>query len=134
MAQAIQAALREAGVAPDEIDHINAHGCGLPQYDVCDTKAFKQAFGTHARQIPITSIKSMIGHPLAAAGVLQTAAACLSLRDECVPPTMNLNERAPQCDLDYVPNRARIVPVNRALINSQATGGSYSALVIGRHD
>jgi 3-oxoacyl-(acyl-carrier-protein) synthase len=134
MAHAIATALREAEIAPDEIDHINAHGCGLSQSDVCDTNAFKRAFGARAYQIPITSIKSMIGQPLAAAGVLQTAAACLSVRDQCVPPTINQQARDPQCDLDYVPNRSRIAPVNRALINSQGAGGSHTALVIGRHD
>jgi 3-oxoacyl-[acyl-carrier-protein] synthase II len=134
MAVAIRTALREADVAPDDVDHINAHGCGLPQSDVCDSNAFKKAFGGRAYQIPITSIKSMIGQPLAAAGVLQTAAACLSIRDQCVPPTINQQERDPQCDLDYVPNRSRIAPVNRALINSQGAGGSHAALVIGRHD
>ena len=134
MAIAIEAALREAEIAPDEIDHVNAHGCGLRQSDICDTNAFKRAFGARAYQIPITSIKSMIGQPLAAAGVLQTAAACLSIRDQCVPPTINQRERDPHCDLDYVSNRSRIAPVNRALINSQGQGGSHAALVIGRHD
>ena len=134
MAQAIAMALREAGASPDDIDHINAHGCGLPPSDICDTNAFKRAFGARANQIPITSIKSMIGQPLAAAGVLQTAAACLSIRDHCVPPTINQRERHPQCDLDYVPNRSRIVPVSRALINSQGAGGSHAALVIGSLD
>jgi 3-oxoacyl-[acyl-carrier-protein] synthase II len=134
MAVAIGKALQEGDVAPDAIDHINAHGCGLPQSDICDTNAFKRAFGARAYRIPITSIKSMIGQPLAAAGVLQTAAACLSIRDQCVPPTINQQERDPHCDLDYVPNRSRIAPVNRALINSQGQGGSHAALVIGRHD
>ena len=134
MGTAIGAALREADVTADDIDHINAHGCGLPQSDICDTNAFKRVFGARAYQIPITSIKSMIGQPLAAAGVLQTAAACLAIRDQCVPPTINQQERDPHCDLDYVANRSRIVPVNRALINSQGQGGSHAALVIGRHD
>jgi 3-oxoacyl-[acyl-carrier-protein] synthase II len=134
MAKAIEIALREAGVSPDDIDHINAHGCGLPPSDICDTNAFKRVFGARAYEIPVTSIKSMIGQPLAAAGVLQTAAACLAIRDQCVPPTINQRERDPQCDLDYVPNRSRIAAVDRVLINSQGAGGSHAALVIGRHD
>lgn len=134
MAHAIAGALREAELKPSQIDHINAHGCGLPPSDICDTNAFKKAFGARAYQLPITSIKSMIGQPLAAAGVLQTAAACLSIRDQCVPPTINQQERDPNCDLDYVPNTFRVAPVRRALINSQGAGGSHAALVIGRVD
>lgn len=133
MAGAIGAALREADLAPAAIDHINAHGCGLPQSDICDTNAFKRIFGTRVYQIPITSIKSMIGQPLAAAGVFQTAAACLAIRDQRVPPTINQEERDPVCDLDYVPNASRSVTVNHALINSQGVGGSHAALVVGRH-
>jgi 3-oxoacyl-[acyl-carrier-protein] synthase II len=134
MAKAIDMALREAGVSPDDIDHINAHGCGLPPSDICDTNAFKRVFDAHAYEVPVTSIKSMIGQPLAAAGALQTAAACLSIRDQCVPPTINQRERDQQCDLDYVPNRSRIAGVDRVLINSQGAGGSHAALVIGRHE
>lgn len=134
MARAVEAAVRQAGISPDEIDHINAHGCGLPQSDICDTNAFKRALGGRAYAVPITSIKSMIGDPLAAAGVLQTAAACLAIRDQCVPPTINQHERDPQCDLDYVANRSRIAPVNCALVNAQGAGDTHAALVIGRHD
>jgi 3-oxoacyl-[acyl-carrier-protein] synthase II len=134
MASAIGAALREADVAPAAIDHINAHGCSLPQSDICDTNAFKRTFGQRAYQIPVTSIKSMIGQPLAAAGVFQTASACLSIHDQRVPPTINQDERDPLCDLDYVPNTSRAVTVNRVLINSQGVGGSHAALVIGRYN
>jgi 3-oxoacyl-(acyl-carrier-protein) synthase len=134
MAAAIGAALQEAEVAPSAIDHINSHGCGLPQSDICDTNAFKRMFGARAYQLPITSIKSMIGQPLAAAGVIQTAAACLSIQDQRVPPTINQDERDPLCDLDYVPNTSRTATVDRVLINSQGVGGSHSALVIGRYN
>ena len=130
-ALAIGTALREAEMSPDDIDHINAHGCGIPQSDICDTNAFKRMFGRRAYDMPITSIKSMIGQPLAAAGVLQTAAACLSMRDQLVPPTINLAERDEHCDLDYVANNTRAVAVSRVLINSQGAGGSHSALIIG---
>jgi 3-oxoacyl-[acyl-carrier-protein] synthase II len=133
MAAAIGGALREAELTPDAIDHINAHGCGLPQSDICDTNAFKRTFGARAYQIPITSIKSMIGQPLAAAGVFQAGAACLAIQDQRVPPTINQDERHPLCDLDYVPNASRSAAVNRVLINSQGVGGSHAALVLGRY-
>lgn len=113
MATAIGAALKESQLEPASIDHINAQGCGLPQSDVCDTNAFKRTFGERAYQIPVSSIKSMIGQPLAAAGVFQTAAACLSIQDQRVPPTINQGERDPLCDLDYVPNTSTSVTVNR---------------------
>ena len=132
MARAIRAALTEAGLAAGEVDHINAHGCGMPPYDICDTNAFKQVLGDHAYKIPITSIKSMVGQGLAAAGVLQTAAACLSIDHQRVPPTINQEACDPACDLDYVPNVSRAAAVNRVLINGQGFGGSYAALVIGR--
>jgi 3-oxoacyl-[acyl-carrier-protein] synthase II len=132
MASAIGAALREAELDALEIDHINAHGCGLPQSDICDTNAFKRTFGKRAYQIPITSIKSMIGQPLAAAGIFQAAAACLSIQNQRVPPTINQETRDSQCDLDYVPNTSRAAAVNRVLINAQGVGGSHAALVIGR--
>jgi 3-oxoacyl-[acyl-carrier-protein] synthase II len=130
MATAIDSALREAEVNADDIDHINAHGCAIPASDICDTNAFKRVFGARAYQIPITSIKSMIGQPLAAAGVLQTAAASLAIRDQRIPPTINLRERDSQCDLDYVANTARIAKVRRALINSQGAGDNHAALII----
>jgi 3-oxoacyl-[acyl-carrier-protein] synthase II len=134
MATAIATALREADLAPAAIDHVNAHGCGLPQSDICDTNAFKRTFGERAYHIPITSIKSMIGQPLAAAGVFQTAAACLAIQDQRVPPTINQDERDPACDLDYVPNTARSVAVSHVVVNSQGVGGSHAALVIGRQN
>ena len=131
MARAIRAALTEAALDAAEIDHINAHGCAVPYYDVCDTNAFKQTLGTRAYKIPITSIKSMVGQGLAAAGVLQTAAACLSIDQQRVPPTINQEASDAACDLDYVPNVSRAADVKRVLINGQGFGGSYAALVIG---
>jgi 3-oxoacyl-[acyl-carrier-protein] synthase II len=132
MARAIRAALTDAAVDAAEIDHINAHGCGLPHSDVCDTNAFKQVLGERAYRVPVTSIKSMVGQALAAAGVFQTATACLSIDQQRVPPTINLEERDPHCDLDYVPNVSRRAVIDRVLINGQGFGGSYAALVIGR--
>ena len=104
LAETIRGAIRNADLLPEDIDHINAHGSSLPDFDICDTKAFKIALGDHAYRIPISSIKSMIGQPVSAAGVFQTAAACLSIKYQEVPPTINQEVPDPQCDLDYVPN------------------------------
>jgi 3-oxoacyl-[acyl-carrier-protein] synthase II len=132
MAATIRSAIRCADLRPEDIDHINAHGSSLPDFDICDTRAFKLALGDSAYRIPISSIKSMIGQPVSAAGLLQTAAACLSLRDQRVPPTINQEVRDPHCDLDYVPNWSRSARIRYALINGHSFGGSVSALVIGQ--
>jgi 3-oxoacyl-[acyl-carrier-protein] synthase II len=134
MALAVRKAITDAGLSIQDIDHINAHGSSLPDYDLCDTKAFKQVLGSHAYAIPITSIKSMLGHPISAAGVFQTAAASLSLTHQMVPPTINQDVRDPECDLDYVPNRARVARLRNALINVHSNGGGVAALVLGRRD
>lgn len=126
----ISRALANAGLDPDEIDHINAHGSSLPDFDLCDTNGFKLALGDHAYRIPITSIKSMIGQPFSAAGGLQTIAACLAIQHQLVPPTINQDVLDPDCDLDYVPNRARFVRLRNVLINGHSFGGSVSALVL----
>ncbi len=132
MASAIAEAIHQAGLTPEDIDHVNAHGSSLLDYDICDTNAFKEAFGQHVYRIPISSIKSMIGQPVSAAGTIQAVAACLSLRDQIVPPTINQEIRDPQCDLDYVPNAARVARVKHVLINGHSFGGSVAALVIGQ--
>jgi len=132
MAGTIRSAIRSADLRPEDIDHINAHGSSLPDFDICDTRAFKLALGDSAYRIPISSIKSMIGQPVSAAGLLQTAAACLSLRDQRVPPTINQEVRDPHCDLDYVPNSSRSARIRYALVNGHSFGGSVSALVIGQ--
>ena len=132
MAAAIAEAINQAGLTREDIDHINAHGSSLLDYDICDTNAFKEALGQHAYKIPVSSIKSMIGQPVSAAGTIQAAAACLSLRDQTVPPTINQEVSDPQCDLDYVPNVSRVARVNHVLINGHSFGGSVAALVIGQ--
>jgi 3-oxoacyl-[acyl-carrier-protein] synthase II len=132
MAQAIRSAISKAGLRPTEIDHVNSHGSSLPDYDVCDTNALKIALGEHAYKIPVVSIKSMIGQPLAAATGFQTVSGCLSIREQRVPPTINQQVPDPQCDLDYVPNVSRPARVNHVLINGHSYGGSVSALVIGK--
>lgn len=132
MASAIGDAIRQAGLTPEDIDHVNAHGSSLLDYDICDTNAFKEALGQHAYKIPISSIKSMLGQPVSAAGTIQAVAACLSLRDQIVPPTINQEVPDPQCDLDYVPNTSRVARVRHVLINGHSFGGSVAALVIGQ--
>lgn len=132
MAEAIRKAIYTAGLIASDIDHVNAHGSSLPDYDVCDSNAFKLALGDHAYRLPISSIKSMIGQPVSAAGAFQTASACLSIRHQLVPPTINQEVPDPQCDLDYVANWARAARVRNVLVNGHSFGGSVSALVIGR--
>jgi 3-oxoacyl-[acyl-carrier-protein] synthase II len=132
MAKAIEAALINSRLVSADIDHINAHGSSLPDYDICDTRAFKRALGTRAYSIPITSIKSMIGQPVSVAGILQTAATCLSIQQQLTPPTINQDVPDPECDLDYVPNRSRVARIRHALVNGHSFGGSVAALVVGQ--
>jgi 3-oxoacyl-[acyl-carrier-protein] synthase II len=132
MARAIAAAINHAHLTPTDIDHINAHGSSLPDYDVCDSNAFKVALGQHAYRIPITSIKSMIGQPVSAAGAIQAATASLSIKAQHVPPTINQDVSDPRCDLDYVPNVSRVARIKHVLINGHSFGGSVAALVIGK--
>lgn len=134
LADAITRAIRASSLQPSEIDHINAHGSSLADYDICDANAFKKALGNHAYNIPIASIKSMIGQPVSAAGILQTAAACLSLVHHKVPPTINQEVSDPRCDLDFVPNVSRTARLRHVLMNGHSFGGSVSALVIGVGD
>jgi 3-oxoacyl-[acyl-carrier-protein] synthase II len=134
MAKAISAAIADANLDPTDIDCINAHGSSLQDFDICDSNSFKHALGVHAYRVPVTSIKSMIGQPVSAAGVLQAAAACLSIRHQLVPPTINQEFPDPECDLDYVPNKSRVVRVRNALINGHSFGGSVAALVLGRYE
>jgi 3-oxoacyl-(acyl-carrier-protein) synthase len=134
MARAISGAIRDSGLNATDIDHINAHGSSLPDFDVCDSSAFKQAFSDHAYRIPISSIKSMIGQPFAAAGSLQAAAACLSLEHQRVPPTINQEIPDPRCDLDYVPNVSRVARIRNILANGHGFGGGCTAIVVGRSE
>lgn len=131
MARTLTAAIADAGLVPSDIDHINAHGSSLPDYDISDTNGFKKALGRHAYSIPVVSIKSMIGQPISAAGALQIVCGCLTITHQIVPPTINQELQDPKCDLDYVPNRARPSRIRTVLINGHSFGGSVSALVIG---
>lgn len=129
-ARAMQLALDRAGMKPQEIDCIFAHGTGTALNDVTETKAIKQVFGQYAYKVPVTATKSMVGHTLGAAGALSALAAVLSIRDGIIPPTINLDTPDPECDLDYVPNVARRQPVRAALINGFGFGGQNAALII----
>ena len=132
--RAMSWALQRAGVGPDEIDYINAHGTATPHNDAAETKAIKGVFGERAREIPVSSIKSMIGHCLGAAGAIEAVATICALREGLIPPTINYEEPDPVCDLDYVPNEARHAPIRTALSNSFGFGGQNASLVIRRFD
>jgi 3-oxoacyl-[acyl-carrier-protein] synthase II len=131
LASAIHLALNMAGIGGRDIDYINAHGNGLPDYDLVETRAFKEALGAQAYSIPVSSIKSMIGHAMGAASAMQIVASCLTLQHGVLPPTINLRCADPDCDLDYVPLQARTARVRRVLINAHAMGGTHSVLVLG---
>jgi len=127
--RAMQIALRKAGVSPDEIDYINAHGTSTPLNDRVETVAIKKVFGNSAYNIPISSTKSMMGHLIGAAGAIEAAVCIMVIRHGIIPPTINLTHPDPECDLDYVPNAARQAKVATALSNAFGFGGHNSILV-----
>ena len=122
-ARAMRGALREAGLAPEDIGYINAHGTGTPGNDPVESSAIREVFGAHADKIGVSSTKSLHGHALGAAGALEAVATVLALYHGILPPTANYNERDPECDLDYIPNQPRALQVSAALSNSFAFGG-----------
>jgi len=131
---AMTKAMRHAGVAPDEIDYIVAHGTSTPLNDVTETRAIKAAFGDHAYKVAISSPKSMVGHLLGAAGVASGLAAIGAIRDGMISPTANLDNQDPECDLDYVPNVARKAKVDTAIINGFGFGGQNAVTVFRRFE
>ncbi len=131
--RAMNWALKDASITMDDIDYINAHGTSTPLNDVTETRAIKRVFGERAYDIPISSIKSMIGHSLGAAGSLEAIAGILTIRNNCIPPTINYEYPDPECDLDYVPNIARTYQVNTLLSNSFGLGGQNACLVLARY-
>lgn len=130
-ARCMAMAMKHAGMNPEEIDYINAHGTSTPVGDVCETKAMKRAFGEHAKKgLAVSSTKSMTGHLLGAAGAVEMAACVMAMRDGVMPPTINLENPDPECDLDYVPNTAREKKIKAAISNSFGFGGHNSSLLI----
>jgi 3-oxoacyl-[acyl-carrier-protein] synthase II len=128
--RAIVLALKDAGVKPEEVDHVNAHGTSTSLNDKCETMAIKNVFGKHAYEIPVSATKSMTGHLLGAAGAIELIATALSVENNIVPPTMNYEYPDPDCDLDYVPNKMRQAKVDIAISNSFAFGGHNTTLVV----
>jgi 3-oxoacyl-[acyl-carrier-protein] synthase II len=131
--RAMRMALRKAGLEPGEIDYINAHGTSTPLNDKHETMAIKTTFGNNAYRIPVSSTKSMIGHLLGAAGAIEAAICVLAIEHGIIPPTINLTNPDPECDLDYVPNVARQAKVDKALTNSFGFGGHNSTLIFRRY-
>jgi nodulation protein E len=129
-ARAMRAALRDAGLAPEQIGYINAHGTATLANDPTETAAIRSVFGAHTAKMPVSSTKSMHGHALGAAAALECLATVLALRDGVLPPTANFNEPDPDCDLDVVPNQARPAQVEYALSNSFAFGGLNAVLAL----
>jgi minimal PKS ketosynthase (KS/KS alpha) len=130
MAEAIRVALDESRLDPTAVDYINAHGSGTKQNDRHETAAFKRSLGDHAYRVPVSSIKSMVGHSLGAIGSIEIAACALALHTDTVPPTANLHEADPECDLDYVPITAREQSIDTVLSVASGFGGFQSAMVL----
>jgi 3-oxoacyl-[acyl-carrier-protein] synthase II len=131
-ARSMANALRNAQIGRDAVAYINAHGTSTPLGDIAETLAIKRCFGDHARKLTVSSSKSMTGHLLGAAGGIEAVFATLAVRDQVAPPTINLVEQDPQCDLDYVPNTARRMAIDVALSNAFGFGGTNSTLVFRR--
>lgn len=129
-ARCMHMAMKHAKVNPQDVDYINAHGTSTPIGDACETKAVKRAFGESAHKVAVSSTKSMTGHLLGAAGAVEMAACVMAMRDGVLPPTINLENPDPECDLDYVPNKAREKKVKVAISNSFGFGGHNSSVVI----
>jgi len=129
-AAAMRAALADAKITPDDINYISAHGTGTQQNDEVETRAVKAVFGPRASSVPVSSVKSMLGHLIAAAGATELITCVLAIRDNILPPTRNLHHADPKCDLDYVPNEPRNAEVNTAMSNSMGFGGQNNTIII----
>jgi 3-oxoacyl-[acyl-carrier-protein] synthase II len=130
--RAMKEALKDAGIAPSQVDYINAHGTATDVGDPIETRAIREVFDSHADKLAVSSTKSMIGHLLGAAGAVELIATILTIRDNTIPPTINLDNPDPECDLYYVPNRAEKRPVNIAISNTFGFGGHNSTLAVRR--
>jgi 3-oxoacyl-[acyl-carrier-protein] synthase II len=131
-AASMRNALKDAGLAPDAIDYINAHGTSTPAGDVAESQAIESVFGQHAYKLAVSSTKSMTGHLLAASGAIEAIFSVLAIRDNIAPPTINLDNPDPACKLDYVPNQARSMKIDVALSNSFGFGGTNGTLIFKR--
>jgi 3-oxoacyl-[acyl-carrier-protein] synthase II len=127
-------AIKDAGLKPEDVDYINAHGTSTPLNDLTETIAIKTVFGDHAKKVPVSATKSMTGHLLGAAGSTEAIFTVLAIRDGIMPPTINYEEPDPQCDLDYVPNMARRKPVKIAMSNAFGFGGTNATLVFKKFE
>jgi beta-ketoacyl-acyl-carrier-protein synthase II len=132
--RAMQWAIDDAGLQPEQIDYINAHGTSTPINDPTETKAIKRVFGSHAYEVPISSTKSMLGHTLGGAGAIEAAVCALTIEQGLIHPTINIDTPDPACDLDYVPDGPRRADVRVALSNSFGLGGQNACLVLGGYD
>jgi len=132
-AMCFKQALLNAHLKSEDIDYINAHGNAYHQYDICETEAIKEAFGEYAYQIPISSLKPITGQSLSTTGIFQIMACLLAIRDGIIPPTINLFNPHPQCDLNYVPNRPIKKIVRKAAMNAHGFGGRHTVLIVGEH-
>ena len=128
----MRAALRRAGVEPEDVGYINAHGTSTPLGDAAETRAIKEVFGDHAYELAISSTKSVTGHCFGAAGAIEAMMCVLALHEGVLPPTINYENPDPDCDLDYVPNEARRVQVDVALSNAMGLGGHNGCVLLGR--
>jgi beta-ketoacyl-acyl-carrier-protein synthase II len=128
-AQCMRVALRKAGLRPEAVDYINAHGTSTPLNDKYETAAIKEVFGPHAYELAVSSTKSMVGHMMGAAGAVESIACIKAIHEDIIPPTINYEQPDPECDLDYTPNEARRRPVNVAMTNSFGLGG-HNATVL----
>jgi 3-oxoacyl-[acyl-carrier-protein] synthase II len=129
-AAAMRRALADAGLRPEDVDYVNAHGSATPMNDRVETRALRAVFGPHAERLRVSSTKSMIGHTISAAGAIELATTVLALRDQVAPPTINYRTRDPECDLDYVPNRPVAARLRAALSNSFGFGGHNDCLAV----
>src|SRR5437899_5456483 len=130
--RAMRKALQKAAMEPQKVDYVNAHGTSTKLGDIAETRAIKQVFGEHAYKLAVSSTKSVHAHLLGAAGAMEAAACVLAIDRGLIPPTINLDDQDPECDLDYVPNRARQAKVDVAVSNSFGFGGHNATLVISR--
>jgi 3-oxoacyl-[acyl-carrier-protein] synthase II len=134
VSEMMRAALRRADVEPDRVGYINAHGTSTPLGDAAETRAIKDVFGDHAYELAVSSTKSVMGHCFGAAGAIEAMMCVLALKESILPPTINLNNPDPECDLDYVPNEAREAKVDVALSNAMGLGGHNGCVLLGRYD